>query len=354
MLSIFFLLSLVVTRDKLYFVNGTFKIMMFCDMHYGEKESHDVKSSKFQRAMIRLEKPDLIIIDGDAISNYAAPPCDDEGKACMDFYTKNWQNFTAPIIDAEVPYVYTLGNHDRIHFKNGTVAVPGHFIMQYDRHGTEYSLSEDGPADIHGASNFVIPIYAAEKNSTVTFYLWMMDSNENNCEGVKGWGCVELDQVQWFLNKSRELKEKDGRVIPGIMFHHIPMVEAGNIQGVFHGHDHNNDFIAEFLGVKIGFGRKSGYGGYGGRIADKPGSRMLDLSLDAQGAVSWDTYLRLDSGERVTQVPLVSRPSQAACCGMDTTSETSLPVDRCRKLDDRAGCREAAGMDVKDELVVFE
>ncbi|EER02442.1 hypothetical protein Pmar_PMAR021900, partial [Perkinsus marinus ATCC 50983] len=40
------------------------------------------------------------------------------------------------------------------------------------------------------------------------------------------------------------------------------------VSGIFHGHDHNNDFLARIdttsQTIHVGYGRKSGYGGYGG------------------------------------------------------------------------------------------
>lgn len=36
-----------------------------------------------------------------------------------------------------------------------------------------------------------------------------------------------------------------------------------NVNAVFCGHDHNNDFYGNYLGINLYFGRKTGYGGYG-------------------------------------------------------------------------------------------
>lgn len=368
------ILALCSAEKRLQVENGTFTIMLFCDLHYGEDAKTDVLSSKFQRTMLQMEKPDLVVIDGDAMSNYAAPKCDDgvQAFACLDFFITNWQNFTAPIVEAKIPYVYNLGNHDRIHFANGSTVIPGHYIMQYDHQRAAMSYSKDGPDDIHGASNYVVPIY---DNDTVVFYVWILDSNEVNCEGVNGWGCVMPDQVQWFRDKARELEKAAGKAIPGILFHHIPMVEvldayntpnvtingskaedvccssmntglfsaikeAGNIEAVFHGHDHNNDFVAMYEDVLIGFGRKSGHGGYGGPVADKPGARIIQLSVE-NGTVSWTTHVRLESGAvEYGDEPARSHVVQQICCGKD--SGVTDVVSRCRFLDDSESCLQAA------------
>ena len=41
------------------------------------------------------------------------------------------------------------------------------------------------------------------------------------------------------------------------------IIKIINIIGVFCGHDHNNDFHGDYFGIKLFFGRKTGYGGYG-------------------------------------------------------------------------------------------
>ena len=37
----------------------------------------------------------------------------------------------------------------------------------------------------------------------------------------------------------------------------------GDMIGMFVGHDHANDYIIEYEGLYIGYGRKTGYGCYG-------------------------------------------------------------------------------------------
>lgn len=62
-----------------------------------------------------------------------------------------------------------------------------------------------------------VPVYDPA-GTHVQFKVWMMDSGYKNCLGVRGWGCVEPSQVQWF----RENASQGGR---GILFCHIPLPE---------------------------------------------------------------------------------------------------------------------------------
>ncbi len=41
------------------------------------------------------------------------------------------------------------------------------------------------------------------------------------------------------------------------------MLEQRTVDWVACGHDHSNDFYGEYMGLKLGYGRKTGYGGYG-------------------------------------------------------------------------------------------
>eukprot|EP00930_Biecheleria_cincta_P042896 TRINITY_DN29513_c0_g1_i1.p1 TRINITY_DN29513_c0_g1~~TRINITY_DN29513_c0_g1_i1.p1 ORF type:complete len:484 (-),score=53.38 TRINITY_DN29513_c0_g1_i1:302-1603(-) len=381
--------------------DGTFRLALFCDMHFGEAESKDELSVQFQTRLLELEKPDLVIVDGDASSNYASHWCPFK-IGCHNFFRNNWKKFTKAFVQARTPYAYTLGNHDRIPWHifgpehpggpgfETDYAVTDHWIMELDEHHSTMAMAHDGPTNIHGASNYVIPVFGG--NGAAAFYVWMLDSSDNNCLGIQGWGCVYPDQVEWFRKTSRRLKQQDGRVVPGVMFHHIPLPEvldawnngsielngtlgesiccfsantglfdaikeAGNIWGVFHGHDHNNDFIARYEGITIGFGRKSGYGGYGGVLADHPGSRIIDVTLQPDGSVSWETRIRLETGEIVAQepVPPERRSEISECCGMKPTAASEQSSDghvidmkaatyACRVHDEVNMCRIASGM----------
>eukprot|EP00443_Scrippsiella_acuminata_P110194 CAMPEP_0115720458 /NCGR_PEP_ID=MMETSP0272-20121206/78552_1 /TAXON_ID=71861 /ORGANISM="Scrippsiella trochoidea, Strain CCMP3099" /LENGTH=254 /DNA_ID=CAMNT_0003163209 /DNA_START=14 /DNA_END=775 /DNA_ORIENTATION=- len=244
-----------------------------------------------------------------------------------------------------------------------------------------FSLSEDGPTAIHGASNYVVPIL--DRDGKPAAYIWLMDSSDTDCLGQEGWGCVYPDQVSWYLETSRRLAKQDGRVVPGIMFHHIPLnevlhawndpdvpmhgtkgegiccfsvntglfaaiKEAGNLWGVFHGHDHNNDFVAVYEGVRLGFGRKSGYGGYGGSIADHPGSRVFELSVAQNGSITWDTWIRLETGEKPTQTS-VKHPygmREDLCCAANPGPDGGEldAAHACRTANHPEACRIAVGL----------
>ncbi len=46
------------------------------------------------------------------------------------------------------------------------------------------------------------------------------------------------------------------------------MKEMNDIKALWVGHDHKNDFHGDFHGITLGYGRKTGYGGYGPAIGE--------------------------------------------------------------------------------------
>jgi hypothetical protein len=77
------------------------------------------------------------------------------------------------------------------------------------------------------------------------------------------------------------------------------MHEMGDVMGVFVGHDHVNDFIGDLHGIRLAYGRATGYNTYG-RQGMARGARVIRL---VEGEQDFTTWLRLEGGEKVTQQP---------------------------------------------------
>ena len=70
------------------------------------------------------------------------------------------------------------------------------------------------------------------------------------------------------------------------------MVEMGDVMAAYVGHDHINDFEGDWYGIRLGYGRASGYTPYG--RPDMPrGARIVELQ---EGERNFNTWLRLDDG----------------------------------------------------------
>ena len=78
---------------------------------------------------------------------------------------------------------------------------------------------------LSGISNYVIPVYSSSNSSEVIMNIWFFDSGDYDCYGVKGYGCIGNDVIQWYREKSKELEKSQQGVKKGIAFLHIPPQE---------------------------------------------------------------------------------------------------------------------------------
>jgi hypothetical protein len=76
--------------------------------------------------------------------------------------------------------------------------------------------------------------------------------------------------------------------------------EAGDVMGTFVGHDHVNDFIGDLYGIRLAYGRATGYNTYG-RAGMARGARVIRLT---QGVRAFRTWLHLAGGEVIHEQPL--------------------------------------------------
>jgi predicted MPP superfamily phosphohydrolase len=284
-------------KGKLQFKEGKeFTILQFTDLHYGEDGMNDVNSTILQQKLINFTSPDLVIITGDSVSGYAWDNLNST------FYKDCWHAWTKPMRKMKVPYAYTLGNHDdQADFTRKQ-------IIDLDR-THNYSLTQYNP-NITGATNYYLPIYSSQNETDVSTLLWMFDTNDETCEGMTdSWGCFEVDQVEWYKNETKKIKQFYNKHINGLAFFHIPIpeyidmynwrktynfrnegiacprkntqlfkaiLESKNVNATFCGHDHDNDHGGFFYGIELVYGRKTGYGGYGPSYFQR-GARVIKL-----------------------------------------------------------------------------
>eukprot|EP00026_Physarum_polycephalum_P007086 Phypoly_transcript_07140.p1 GENE.Phypoly_transcript_07140~~Phypoly_transcript_07140.p1 ORF type:complete len:451 (+),score=36.16 Phypoly_transcript_07140:269-1621(+) len=339
---LFLYIPLAVTApDKTLRFNerGKFKIVQFTDLHYGYDEHENQLTSIVQDVILDAEKPDLVIITGDLVSGY-------EWRGMpWGWFKSLWEKLIAPMEKRGIRWAVALGNHD----VEGDL--DGEEIVTLDR-AHDLSLTQHSPQDISGATNYYLPIYSYDpqnRSTNIGQILWVFDSGSNGCMGVDGWGCIMYDQVAWYMNTSRALTSTRGSPIPSLAFFHIPLYEhldlwnvngvegnlgdegvccsavntglysamrqMGDITGVYCGHDHSNDFIGDYHGIVLGYGRKTGYGCYGPPLGWKHGARVLEISQNEFGARTW---LRLEDGSvEIQKKNPVSYKKYIGCCHME-------------------------------------
>ncbi|TFE27207.1 metallophosphoesterase family protein [Cohnella luojiensis] len=288
--------------------DGTFTIIQFTDMHYGdgkeEERDADGQTAALVEQVIASEKPDLVVLTGDMIwSHGVADP-----KA-------SFRRAIAPIVNSQVPWAAVYGNHDA---EDG---VSREELLDIQRE-SENCLTSAGPADINGVGNFVLKVKGSTGNGD-TAALYFFDSGINAPDPIGGYAWIHPDQIHWYTQQSRKLAEGSGGPLPALAFFHIPvpeyeaawngdqvigtkeekvecpkintglfgaMVQMGDVMGAFVGHDHDNDYCGTVHGIRLCYGRVTGYNCYGKL---QRGARVIRLR---EGKRDFDTWIVQDNG----------------------------------------------------------
>ncbi|KAK3239866.1 hypothetical protein CYMTET_50235 [Cymbomonas tetramitiformis] len=346
--------------------DGTFKIVQFTDLHFGETSRDDQASQRVMQAVLAAEPDtDLVILSGDMISG-------DKNKMQNDpnWFQNKWQDIVLPLEHAGVPFACVFGNHD------SEASLHNVAIAKLDRESSRLSLTKCTPAPgtnpVH--INYHLEILPTKKPQLETmpalndtFYaphiraldgsvarsaltteheqaaarIWLLDSGRRGCGGQsRGWGCVPGRTIKWIEQEAADLAHQAQRwsggfsPTPSLSFVHIPppeflqawrspstrgnkweaiacpslnsglvsVLRRANITAVYSGHDHNNDFVGLVQGVRLAYGRKSGYGGYGPRPVTSRGARVILLREGEDASVA-PTWIRTENGVKHLQAP---------------------------------------------------
>ena len=74
------------------------------------------------------------------------------------------------------------------------------------------------------------------------------------------------------------------------------ILQRGDIKGIFVGHDHVNDFVGNYCGIKLGYDANIGFGTYGLEGEDKDrlrGARVFRINERTPQAI--ETWMRYAS-----------------------------------------------------------
>ncbi len=290
---------------------GQFKIVQFTDLHLKEGNKDDGKTIALMAQVLDAEKPQLVVLTGDVLG--AAKEVRETMELC-----------SRPMVERRIPWAVTLGNHD----DEGTGDRRG--LMDVIA-SLPYSLSQHGPREITGVGNYTLPVHSAD-GKEAKWILYFLDSNAYPPEKSLGkYDWIHTDQVDWYRRTSRELTaQHGGRPCPALAFFHIPlpeydqvladananlagyryesvccpdinsgffaaMLECGDIKGTFVGHDHVNDYEGTLHGIRLIYGRATGFSAYG-RDGFPRGGRVI---LIEDGKETFATWLRLENAMKV-------------------------------------------------------
>jgi hypothetical protein len=174
-----------------YSLQGTFKILMFADLHYGEGENttwgpwQDVMSTMVMDSVLSTEitaasssaavvagSGSLVIFSGDQIT----------GNNVETNATAYLEMLFGPVNRSGLAFATIYGNHDDApccsesqHTNSIGSITTRQQLQQFERQTYPQSFSLPGPASIHGVSNYVLPIYSTDGKHVLAI-LYMLDS----------------------------------------------------------------------------------------------------------------------------------------------------------------------------------
>ena len=282
-------LVLTVRAQELHFrENGTFKIVQFTDTHICPMKTESEVAINVIKSTVESENPDVIILTGDVVTGEPA--------------AEGWKKVLSTLEATGVPYLLLNGNHDTeqdLSYKEMTD------LIISSENCLNLSNSEGELADV------ALEI-KGRQGETVRALLYCIDSHSNSLlSHVGGYAWINYDQIAWYREQSNRYKANNGgEPLPALAFFHIPLVEyteafnrregaftgirlesecpadinsgmfgamleQGDVMGVFAGHDHDNDYVASYKGISLGYGRFSG--GKTTYIDLQPGARVITL-----------------------------------------------------------------------------
>lgn len=280
------------------------RVLQITDVHIVNNEKKDAKAFKTIRLMIEKTTPDIIVVTGDVTSE-------------KDNLTAI-KKFGEFIEQFNIPWAFTYGNHDA-EGDAGKDEIDEYLLS------LENCIYERGDPDVDGHGNYYRNV--TDKNGKVIMSLIMIDSNMYNAdETIGGYDYIHENQIEWYKNTvksiAREVNGNEEKVVPSLCFFHIPMQEyktaydgegtiisgrrfeqeycsktsdnmfetmkeLGSTKGVFVGHDHMNDYMVEYGGIRLCYAKSSDHNIY---VVPMRGGTLINIKND--GTFTTQTLFR--------------------------------------------------------------
>ncbi len=281
--------------------DGTFHIVQFTDLHIVDGSEPDRRTLALVAGVMEREKPDLAVLTGDLV-------CGEANAAAQRMVAETLNRF-------KTPWAAVFGNHDAEvgSGKETLLAIQGE---------SRWCLTVAGDRRLTGLGNYRLTV-AGRDGRTPAWTLFFLDSgNMNPHPDVGGYDYVRRDQIDWIVRESRTIRRQWGPV-PSLLFLHIPppefndawaagdcegakheevccarqnsglvsgLIETGDVRGVFAGHDHVNDYCGRHHGIRMCYGRATGFNTYG-RDDFPRGARIIVLR---EGVPDFETRVVLE------------------------------------------------------------
>lgn len=293
--------------------NHKFKIVQFTDVHWIYDDPKSEEAAERMREVLDAERPDLVVYTGDIIFAKPAAPA--------------LQRALEPAIERGIPFAVTWGNHDDE--QDMTRAELSAYIKDMKGNLTSYTEG------ISGQTNYTLSVKSSDGRRDAAV-LYIFDSHSySKIERVKGYDWIKHDQVAWYIEQSKAFTAKNGgSPLPALAFMHIPLPEmrdmtqnqniymvgtrkemvcapeintglatamltAGDVMGLFVGHDHVNDYVVDWYGILMGYGRFTGGKTVYHDIPQGNGARVIELT---EGSRDIHTWIRIKDGKVINEV----------------------------------------------------
>lgn len=296
---------------------GKFKVLQLTDLHLvGGYDAEASKTLKQVKEFVRDEKPDLIAVTGDVISQGV------KSGYLLDRFLKT-------IDSLGIPFFIVFGNHDQE--QELTKAQMASRITAC--RNSINVIGENGeladmrvPVKTHNGGEDALELYLLDSHTSI-------DDESPLADMHIRYEWFTFDQVWWIRNEFRKSAEEHGKVLPSAAFFHIPlpefleawerttseyfthnnvdgvrgeygghsrmnsgmfaaMFEAGSIMAVLCGHDHDSDFIVNHYGISLIYGRCSGNDPTYHHLL--PGARVIEFR---EGRREFSTWIREENGK---------------------------------------------------------
>jgi len=322
--------EILANKTKLSFGDdGEFRVLCLADLHLQSGRTAGVLQNV--KTMVAREKPDLIILLGDIVTDPSIQTVT-QFKSVLGSIVNYFE-------ENNIYWMHVFGNHD-----TEVIGTPLLRLTTEEQQkiyeSYPHCLSKAGDKDLSGVGNYLIPLYGADEE--VKFAFWGIDSGsylspddkdalfgdkKSSYSGIDQsnvqYDFVHFDQIEWYLKVSRLLEKENGALVPGLMAMHIPLQETftawenrsslewtgqkneyvsagchnagffeamryrGDIKSCVFGHDHNNDYMVNYSGIKLCFSSTVSTLGY--YMEEMMGARVYVIKEN--DPANFDTYI---------------------------------------------------------------
>lgn len=292
--------------------DGTMKIVQFTDTHYKYGKKASRAAVEMMDEVLEAEKPDFVIITGDLVYSKGVREALPE--------------LLEPVVRRGLPWAMVFGNHD----EQFDMTLPEMYDAMQIMPGC---IMPPRPVGVD-SPDYSVDLLASDGSDRVTGALYCLDSHSAaRVPGIGKYAWLTYDQIGWYRAQSAMRTQAAGAPLPSLMFMHIPLQEytaaqgdpknfllgtkgeniccqaansgmfasikeMGDVFAVFCGHDHDNDFVTQYAGVMLGYGRYSG----GKTVYNHLGKNGARIIVLHESEPRLDTWLRLRGGDVLNTV----------------------------------------------------